>query len=65
MHPLSRGGRIAATAAALAVITAVALAGCTDGQPSDDEFYAAARQQNLLFKETVAAVQVRLYDGDW
>ncbi|WP_345542595.1 hypothetical protein [Microbacterium jejuense] len=41
------------------------LAGCAVPQPAADALYASARQQNLLFKQTVAAVQVHLYDSAW
>ncbi|GAA5209741.1 hypothetical protein [Microbacterium kyungheense] len=50
-------------AAALAAVAAVA--GCAGTQADAEQLYAEARGQNLLFKQTLAGVQVHLYDGDW
>jgi len=50
---------------ATVLVPAVALSGCASAQVDGDELYATARQANLLFKETVAAVLVHLSDGTW
>jgi hypothetical protein len=55
--------RWASTAAAVAVIAG--LAGCSGPPTPDDELFDAARQANLLFKQSVATVQLHVYDGDW
>ncbi|MFD4958254.1 hypothetical protein [Microbacterium sp. NPDC058389] len=54
-----------AAALATAAVCVACLAGCTGGAAQDDALYTSARQQNLLFRQTVATVLTHLYDGDW
>jgi len=61
------GGRRPRLGRLLAVVAlvAIALTGCAGAQPHGEELYATARQANLLFKETVAAVLIHISDGTW
>lgn len=52
-------------AGALALVVAACVASCTDTRPHGEQLYSAARQANLLFKETVGAVLIHLSDGTW
>ncbi len=67
----NRGSRRGPLVLLGAVIAAVVLTGCGGPQmspqatPSEEISFAAAKEQNLAFKETVAEVQKQIFTGEW